>query len=533
MGTLTVTATHDFSNVNMFGVTSIVYATSAASTATFGSNQFGTHRVLGFTLTEISDTVAITGDANRNLMVVELTAPGTFSAAGWTFTNWDSANDVVSLVGTAGSDTITGTAQADHIIAVDGVDHLFGGDGNDTFLYQASPQGTVDGGSGFDIIQISSGNRTYDFGAASIDNVERLLFATANNIVRVTGDQLGAGAMTEVLAVTTGNKLVVAGDHVDLSPVAVLGNAIALTIDGVQGAHNALTGSARDDAINGGALSDTINGGAGNDTLAGGGGADALNGGTGEDTATYAASFAAVQVNLATSTATGGDAQGDALTSIENVTGSAFGDLLAGNALANKLVGGDGNDELTGGLGGDLLDGGTGQNTARYDASSGAVQINLVTGFGTGADAQGDVLINVQNLVGTNFADTLIGDGNANIIFGGGGNDLLAGGGGADLFVFTSAPDTVANVDAITDFQLGLDTIELAGSVFVGLAPGALSADAFGVGSAAADATDRIVYDPTTGALFFDADGSGVVAQAEFATVTPGLALTAAAFVVI
>jgi serralysin len=532
MATLTVTATQDFGGLSLVNINSVVFATSGEAVARFDSNQFGTQSFLGFQVPLISNTVRLTGDANRNIMMVDLLSPS-FSAAGWTFTNW-SSQDVVVLSGTAGSDTITGSAQHDAIQGQGGIDHLFGGDGDDAFLYHATARGSVDGGNGLDEIDLAVGGNTYQLGSLSITSVELLSFGTPDVTAHIDGDQIGFGAIRQVRTVATGNSLFVEGDHVDLSTVSFVGSqSLQVTIDGVQSAFNVLSGSLQSEIIHGGALSDTLHGNGGDDTLSGGGGADILHGDFGNDTASYAASASGVQVNLATGTGLGGDAQGDTLTSIENVTGSAFGDLLTGNAAANKLVGGGGNDEFTGLNGGDLLDGGAGVNTARYDFSPGAVQINLVTGTGTGADAQGDALINVQNLVGSTFGDTLTGDGNANTIFGGGGNDVLAGGGGADLFVFTTAPDTVTNVDAITDFQVGIDTIQLDHNVFAGLTVGDLAAAPFTVGSAAADAADRIVYDPTTGALFFDADGSGAGAQVEFATVLPGVALTHNDFAVI
>ena len=62
---------------------------------------------------------------------------------------------------------------------------------------------------------------------------------------------------------------------------------------------------------------------------------------------------------------------------------------------------------------------------------------------------------------------------------------------------------------------------------------GALPAGAFLVGVAAQDADDRILYDPTSGALSFDADGSGAGAAVQFAALSSGLGLTASDFLVI
>ena len=86
------------------------------------------------------------------------------------------------------------------------------------------------------------------------------------------------------------------------------------------------------------------NGNAGNNVLAGWRGADALDGGAGIDTASYAASSAGVSVSLMTGLGSGGDAQGDTLISIENLTGSALDDTFEGNGGTNLLVGGAGMD---------------------------------------------------------------------------------------------------------------------------------------------------------------------------------------------
>src|SRR5688572_12442148 len=99
----------------------------------------------------------------------------------------------------------------------------------------------------------------------------------------------------------------------------------------------------------------------GNDILEGRGGADILVGGTGSDTASYETSPAAVSVTVNNPTtgafsATGGDAQGDVLDSIENLAGSRFNDTLRGSSNANVLAGGRGNDTLDGQAGIDTAD---------------------------------------------------------------------------------------------------------------------------------------------------------------------------------
>jgi len=119
-------------------------------------------------------------------------------------------------------------------------------------------------------------------------------------------------------------------------------------------------------------------------------------------------------------------------------------------------------------------------------------------------------------------------------LLGGTGNDALSGGTGADTFVFDTALNASANVDAISDFVAVDDTIELLQSVFSGLAAtGTLGPNGFQAGSSALDASDRIIYDQSTGRIYYDADGLGGVAQVLFATVTPGTALTNADFKIV
>jgi|GEM_PF-5789124 len=96
----------------------------------------------------------------------------------------------------------------------------------------------------------------------------------------------------------------------------------------------------------GGAGDDTLNGGRLDDTLEGGAGADVISGGGGSDTASYAGSGSGVSVNLGAGTASGGDAEGDSLSSIENLTGSSHDDTLVGDGGANVLSGGAGDDTL-------------------------------------------------------------------------------------------------------------------------------------------------------------------------------------------
>jgi Ca2+-binding RTX toxin-like protein len=140
----------------------------------------------------------------------------------------------------------------------------------------------------------------------------------------------------------------------------------------------------------GGAGNDTLTGASGDDTLYGYGGNDLLSGGAGND-------------------------------------------VLAGHAGNDTLLGGAGDDYLLGGAGNDLIDGGTGLNWAGYEDAPLAVKIDLtLAGWQNTGGGGVDKLVNIQNLYGSMFNDTLIGNAAANTLSGGAGNDSLSGGAGDD-----------------------------------------------------------------------------------------------------
>lgn len=207
------------------------------------------------------------------------------------------------------------------------------------------------------------------------------------------------------------------------------------------------------DYLSGGEGDDELHGGGDRDWLEGGEGADHLDGGDGSDSVVYADSRAAVLINLETGAGDGGEAVGDTYTDVENAHGSQFDDVFIGDDGANRFVGragddeiygGGGNDTLIGGQGADLLDGGDGdRDVAEYDWSRSAVDVNLTTGLGFGGFAEGDQLINIEDLRGSFYNDTLTGDEGVNRISGDLGDDALSGMGGRDVLLGGLGADTI------------------------------------------------------------------------------------------
>ena len=144
-----------------------------------------------------------------------------------------------------------------------------------------------------------------------------------------------------------------------------------------------------------------------------------------------------------------------------------------------------------------------------------------VTNTGAAATLTGSALNDW--LIGGTGNDRLVGGGGADQLRGGLGKDVLTGGTGADWFIFGTVPNATTNVDTLTDFTSGTDKLQFSKAIFTGLsgaALGALGTDAFWSGAgvtSAHDATDRFVYDTTSGKLYYDADGQGSVAAVQIA----------------
>ncbi len=164
--------------------------------------------------------------------------------------------------------------------------------------------------------------------------------------------------------------------------------------------------------------------------------------------------------------------------------------------------------------------------TGTPDYTAGDVPANKVTvtaNDGHGGKTPLDFTLNIANvptIKGTAKADSLVGGLGDDTIDGGKGNDTLTGGAGNDTFVFDSALNAKTNVDTITDFVSGADKIELSKSIFTKLGVvGTLNAADFKLSTETLVASDRIIYNPSTGALSYDADGNGTGAAVEFAIV--------------
>jgi Ca2+-binding RTX toxin-like protein len=234
-----------------------------------------------------------------------------------------------------------------------------------------------------------------------------------------------------------------------------------------RGGNDTISGLGGHDDIYGGDGNDTIFGNGGNDHIYGGSGADDIDGGNGDDMLRYDNSTQGVSVSLLSGTGLGGAAEGDTFTGIENVSGSSFGDFLAGDDGGNGLFGnggddllmggggrdalwGDsGSDMLKGGGGDDHLAGGDGVDTAAYVESNAGVSVSLIDDSAYGGEATGDTFDSIENLIGSIHADSLWGTNSSNMLNGWNGNDTLKGYGGADSLYGDDGADSLYGMDGI------------------------------------------------------------------------------------
>jgi Ca2+-binding RTX toxin-like protein len=197
--------------------------------------------------------------------------------------------------------------------------------------------------------------------------------------------------------------------------------------------------------------------------------------------------------------------------SLSQTVGSINQQTIISSAVGTSvLVGSDNADNLMGGSGNDVLNGLGGAD-------------NLMSGGGN------------DLLFGGDGNDNLNGGSGNDILDGGAGNDLIIGGSGSDIFQFM----TVGSIDSIADFSVIDDTIQLENAAFTSLVnTGVLNADSLRVGvdlTSAADANDFLIYNSSTGGLYYDAGGNtvGSATAVQIALLGTNLALTNADFFVI
>ncbi len=407
-----------------------------------------------------------------------------------------------SLFGGTEADTLDGGEGADTLSGDGGGDLLRGGAGRDTASYATAGAGvlvdlaTLSRNSGdaagdrYEGIEVLSGSGSADslYGDAAANEMrgaegddiivgrggddslageagaDRVMGGDGNDHARLgAGDDRGFGdAGDDWLEGEEGADSLLGGDGADLllggsGDDNLRGEAGADSADGGEGTDSlfggaggdSLFGNNGDDRLAGDDGADTLNGGSGHDLLEGGLGGDRLIGASGVDTATYANAAGPVVASLSDPNRNGGEATGDTYSSVENLTGSGFADILYGDAGANVLRGLAGNDQLWGYEGADTLEAGAGNNTLyagdgndRLIAISGANQL-----WGGNGDDRVQGGTDSDDIQGEAGNDTALGGAGDDQVVGGEGDDSLSGGEGRDNLRGDAGADTLDGGD--------------------------------------------------------------------------------------
>ncbi|MFN6471083.1 MAG: beta strand repeat-containing protein [Nostoc sp. SerVER01] len=380
-----------------------------------------------------------------------------------------------------------------------------GFDNSDDVINGQGGNDKIDGKSGNDVLRGGAGSNT-------------LIGGTGNDILSDDSD-------------STSNNLLSGGDGNDslsTSGLLVGGYLTGLNFLGYSSGNNTLNGGTGSDTLRASLSTgdNLLSGDNGNDYLVASGffdydfgsftetyttsGNNTLNGGAGNDTLN-------VDFSIGDNLLLGGDGNDSLSASTSDLAYDVYGYTTSGN---NTLNGGAGDDTLKidYSSGDNLLDGGDGNDTLFALSPSGNNTLN----GGNGNDILTIVSI-YDTLSGGN--NTLNGGNGNDILKGGNADDTLYGGNGTDTFAFYSFND---GVDIIYDFNATNELIQVSADGFGGeLSIGTLAANQFTLGTSATTIAQRFIYDGSTGALYFDQDGSGgAFTQVKFAQLVGGVSLS-------
>ncbi len=338
---------------------------------------------------------------------------------------------------------LTGSNYDDTFVASLAANHLDGGAGSNTVSYAGTS--SSDGTNGVTVnlaTGVGSGNYAAGDTYANIENVigsdyNDVLtgFATAGVTSVLTGGK-GADVLTAIVA----NRAYTYASYV--------GSSAGVTINLQAGTGTG--GDAQGDTL---FNIDNIIGSSNNDVFYASSYANILNGGAGgSDTVNYSLSTSSdgtngVTVNLSTGIGSGNYATGDTYVNIENAVGSAYNDALTGYAtvgVQSVLEGGAGADTIT------AIAANRAYTYASYNGSALGVTVDLQNGTGTGGDAQGDILVNIDNVIGSAQNDLFYASTHANIFYGNGGVDTVS-------YAYSNVGVTVDLTNTITASGSGYD----------------------------------------------------------------------------
>jgi len=504
----------------------------------------------------IVESSSSTSEIDIANIAADFTLPTNVESLGLLGTNnyQGTGNSLKNLItGNPGNNTLRGEQGNDNLRGLGGNDSLVGGDGND-ILESGTGIDTLNGGLGNDnYVVLNNSNLIIETSTLSteIDRVESAAnYTLQNNIEFLT--------LTGAVAITgTGNQ----------QNNWIVGNALNNSLNGLQG----------NDTLDGGAGQNTLDGGIGNDSYVISSDTDLI-----IETSTLSTERDGVRASVEYTLGSGNVENLSLIGTAKKGTGNHLNNTIIGNEFDNDLVGGAGNDtiidpstnndtlsggagndNLNPGVGNDSMEGGTGNDIYQVDSPGDIINeestittdldnvissvsyslgsdLDLLTLTGTGnLNGSGNELSNnitgndgINNLNGGAGNDRINGGAGNDTLTGGTGNDTLTGGTGNDSFYFSSPSE---RRDSITDFNISTDLIRVATSGFGGgvIPSGPLFTSRLAIGTLPTAAIAQFIYNPATGNLLFDRDGTGAALPDHFLTLANKALLTSSKIVIV
>lgn len=465
----------------------VEYANEGIDTALVGIASYILPQFVENGTVTLAGGATLQGNDLDNLLTGSDAADNLYGAGGNDTINGGAGADIIN--GASGDDVLNGGIGADQIIGEDGNDVIHGGDDADTInggtgtdqIWGDAGNDVISGGTGADILNGGDGDDTI-----ASDTVGT---GYAGDDTGSEVDVVNAGAGNDLVSIGYGDSAD-GGDGFDTLNLSLAAAPAGVTLDTADlngktfsiGGGTVISferlarlrGSEFADHITVSGLSQpiTIMGGGGDDVVYATGSQITFDGGSGSDTIDYGHYSTGVTVSYSGGSGTGPG--GDTFTSVENVVGSAFDDVITGS-FTGTLSGGAGNDFLSSTTYGSSLYGGTGDDTYLVYGPG----TNIVEAANEGVDTirtySNYTVIpnNVENVVSLGTAGAyVLGNSLSNTITGGVGNDYLVGNGGIDSLLGGNGDDYLVvgtGGDGTTvDGGTGYDTLLVTGSVSLG-----------------------------------------------------------------
>ena len=349
-----------------------------------------------------------------------------------TFGNTDTLTNIEAVYGSGQNDVLTGrSGEGDLLVGGGGNDVINGAGGDDTLAGGAGAD-TIDGGSGLDQVAYFREDGTSGVNVNLATGVAIDTFGNSDRILNV-----------EYVLGTDTNDRIIGSNRI--KDDRLFGRGGDDYLDGLDGDNLIFTGAGNDTVVVGTTLEDA------RDTVVIDGRGIKTITGTGSEGTRYAHHIvfrtdSAVTVNLATGIATSDGMRTDFSAALHflELNGSAYADSLTGGNLRHQelewYVGFQGNDTINGGTGtgdtvvynAEVTIGQLNYDTGQLERGTQGVVVNLSTGVAIDSFGDRDTLINIDQVHGTIFADSIIGGADDNDFWALAGADTIDGGAGVD-----------------------------------------------------------------------------------------------------